>query len=141
MDQSSFLKDGLRVLVVDSHPDSIALLSMLFAAYGVETIVATGVEEALALIQQRCPDLLLSELLLPDEDGYSLISKVKALETTDPVRVPSIALTTCASARDRLNAITAGFCTHLPKPLDIDELIATVTSLLGAVPDLAVTYH
>lgn len=119
------------MLVVDGHDDSSCLLKMLFEDYGIETIVATGINESLELMQQTCPDLLISEIVLPDGDGYALISKVKALELAYGVSIPTIALTTCARESDRVQALAAGFCRHLSKPLDIDELMTTVACVIG----------
>ena len=77
--QSSLL-DGLQVLIVDSDPDSASLLALIFEQDGVEILVATSANEAIDILQQNKPDLLISELRLPGEDGYSLIRKVKAIE-------------------------------------------------------------
>jgi CheY-like chemotaxis protein len=81
MGNSSLLRNDLRVLVVDSDPDSRDLLTMILEAYGVETVAAPSVSEALEILKQVKPDLLISEIRLPKEDGYSLMHKVKALET------------------------------------------------------------
>lgn len=126
---STLLREGLRVLVVDSHTDSSDFLITLFAEYGIETRVANCISESLELMQQDCPDLLISEIVLPDGDGYSLIQQVKNFELVHGVQIPAVALTTCAKESDRIRALTAGFCSHLPKPLDVDELIATVLRL------------
>lgn len=126
MCDSTLPREGLRVLVVDSDADSRDLLLLLFAQHKVEAIAVTCVSESLEIMQQTCPDLLISEIFLPGEDGYSLISKVKALESADDIQIPAIALTTCAKESDRTRALAAGFCRHLPKPFDVDQLIATV---------------
>ena len=135
MSDLASLQKGLRVLVVDAAADSRDLLRCLFDAYEVETTTVTCVSEALASMAQTCPDLLISELFLPGEDGYSLIEKVKAFEVTHRVRMPALALTGCASEHERLRALLAGFCQHLVKPFDIDELLATVAHLTGQAPD------
>ena len=127
-DQSLRL-DGLQVLVVDSDPDSRELLTMLLEEYGVETIAATSALEALEILQQVKPDLLICEIGLPKEDGYSLMHKVKVLETQEQVQIPAIALTVYASKDDRTHALSVGFEEHLPKPFDIEELIETVACL------------
>jgi CheY-like chemotaxis protein len=121
--------NGLRVLVVDSDPDCRYLLTMIFDEYGVETIAAKSASETLEILKQVKPDVLISEIRLPKEDGYSLISKVKALESAEQAKIPAIALTTQAREGDRAHALSAGFCKHLPKPFDIDELIAMVACL------------
>ncbi|MFN6562459.1 MAG: response regulator [Nostoc sp. ChiSLP01] len=111
---------------MDSHFDSCALLVALFSQYGIKTTTATCISEALEMIQQTPPDLLIGEIMLPDGDGYSLIRKVKALEATYGVEIPAIALTVCARESDRDRALAAGFCRHFAKPINIDELIATI---------------
>lgn len=140
MCDSASLRNGLRVLVVDSNPDSCELLAILLAQYGAETIAATCVSEAIEKLQQFQPDLLISEIALPDEDGYSLIQQVKALETAYSIRIPAIALTVCAGDHERDQAIAAGFCSHLPKPINIDKFIATVASLTQPTQVLSANY-
>jgi two-component system OmpR family response regulator len=129
MNYSDALRNGLRVLVVDSNPDSCELLAILFAEYGIEVITATCAREAIAQIQQAQPDLVISEILLPGEDGYALMRQVKTLETTLQIKIPAIALTVCAGEYERTNALRAGFCRHLLKPLDVDELLETIACL------------
>nr|WP_290228130.1 response regulator [Trichocoleus desertorum] len=123
------LMKELQVLVVDNDPDSRHLLSVLFATYGIRTIAAALVCEAIAILQDIKPDLLISELALPGEDGYSLMQQVKALESRHQVQIPAIALTGHGRKDDRVRALAAGFCKHLAKPVDLDELIATVADL------------
>jgi CheY-like chemotaxis protein len=124
---------GLQVLVVDSDPDSRYLLTILFEEYGVETIAATSALEALEILKQIKPDLLISEIRLPNEDGYSLMDKVKAFESGRHVHIPALALTVYAREDDRAHALSVGFEEHLPKPFDIDELLATVAGLTRQV--------
>jgi len=132
MCHSTSLRDDLRVLVVDSDVDSCELLAILFAEYGIETTIATCASEAIEQIQQAPPDLLISEILLPGEDGYSLIHQVKTLETALHVQIPAIALTAMFTGEhDRIYTLAVGFCRHLLKPFDMDELMATVACLTG----------
>lgn len=133
----SVLRKGLRVLVVDNDLDSRQLLETLFDGYGVETVTATSVRESLEIIQEAQPDLLISEIALPNEDGYSLMSKVKAFEKMYQIRIPAIALTAYAQDDDRIHALAAGFCKHLPKPLNIDKLIAAMACLTGQTQAVA----
>jgi two-component system, OmpR family, response regulator len=125
--------NGLRVLVVDRNFDCRLLLTMVFEAYGIETITATSAHEALEILKQVKVDLLISEIGLPNEDGYSLMRKVKALEEAQQIEIPAIALTVYNTEDDCANALSAGFCKHLSKPFDIDELIAIVACLAGQV--------
>ncbi len=121
--------NGLRVLVVDNNLDCKDLLTMLFEEYGIETIAATSVSEALEILKQVKPDVLISEIGLPNEDGFSLMHKVKAFEVAEQVQIPAIALTTYDTEDYRAHAREVGFCKHLSKPFDFDELITTVFCL------------
>ena len=121
--------NGLQVLVVDSDPDSRCLLTLIFEEYGVETISVKSTDEALDILKQAKPDLLISEICLPNEDGYSLMHKLKAFESERQVQIPAIALTVQTRESDRTRALSVGFEAHLPKPFDIDELIETVATL------------
>ncbi len=123
------LMKELQVLVVDNDPDCRHLLTVLFAAYGVRTIATGLVCEAIAILQDIKPDLLISELALPGEDGYSLMQQVKALENRHQAHIPAIALTGHNQKGDRAHALAVGFCKYLAKPVDLDELIATVAEL------------
>lgn len=129
---------GLHVLVVDSDPDSRYLLTTLFAVYGCETFAVASAEAALATLRQSKPDLLITEINLPNADGYSLISKVKALEAEQRIEIPAIALTVFARSGDRDRALAAGFRKYLSKPVDIDQLMATAASLTRPIQAIAV---
>ncbi|MBD2075806.1 response regulator [Phormidium sp. FACHB-592] len=131
------LRKGLRVLVVDGTADCRDLLTMLFDSYKVETTTATCVSEAIERMQQTLPDFVISELFLPSEDGHALMDKVKAFETTYRVQIPAIALTVCVGVHERTRALTAGFCRHLAKPLDIDKLLAMIVCRTGSVQAMA----
>lgn len=136
MYRSASLPNGLQILVVDSDLDCCELLVTLFAQYGIETLIAKSASEALEQIQQAQPDLLISEIFLPGEDGFSLIRKMKALETIYHTQLPALALTTLNGKRERVDALKAGFCRYLLKPLDIDELMATVACLTGQAQEI-----
>ena len=120
---------GLRILVVDSDLDSRDLLKMVFEEYGIETFVTVSVLEALEIVQRVKPDLLISEIGLPNEDGYSLMRHIKSLKNRRQAPIPAIALTTYPRKCDRDRALSAGFNEYLPKPFDIDELISTIACL------------
>jgi CheY-like chemotaxis protein len=92
---------------------------------------APSAAEALALIESGRPDVLVSDIGMPGEDGYALIRKVRALGAARGGNVPAIALTAYARAEDRVKAILAGFQHHVVKPVEPGELIAMVASLTG----------
>ncbi|HWS53240.1 MAG TPA: response regulator, partial [Pyrinomonadaceae bacterium] len=94
-----------------------------------EVCVATTVEEALSALERARPHLLISDIGMPDVDGYELMRRVRGLPPERGGRVPAVALTAYARAEDRLRALRAGYQTHVAKPVEPDELIAVVASL------------
>lgn len=117
------LPKGTRVLVVDGDLDSRDLLATVFDGYEATTVLASSASECIAKIQEAPPDLIVCEIALPDEDGYSLMGRIKALEVTQGIRLPAIALTIYASDDARNLALAAGFSSHLSKPVDMDKLL------------------
>ncbi|HEY9696070.1 MAG TPA: response regulator [Trichocoleus sp.] len=123
------LLNRLRVLVVDGDSDSRYLLSTLFQMYGIETIAVETASETLDILEQVQPDLVISEILLPDEDGFSLVQKIKAIEQVKKYQIPTIAFTTYKDGMAYSSALAAGFCRCLFKPLLIDELMTVISQL------------
>ncbi|MFP5286780.1 MAG: ATP-binding protein, partial [Thermoanaerobaculia bacterium] len=124
------LLGGVRVLVVEDEADTRDLLVTALQQCGaVVTAVATAAEALDAL--DTHPDVLVSDIGLPGEDGYSLLRRLRSLGPGRGGNVPPAALTAVARAEDRLRALEAGFETHLAKPLDPSELVATVARLAG----------
>jgi PAS domain S-box-containing protein len=121
---------GVRILVVDDEPDSNEVVRTLLADRGAEVRVAASAAQALELLGRWKPDLLVSDVGMPDEDGYSLLSKVRARDD-DLAGLPAIALTAYASVDDRVRLLSAGFARHVPKPVEPMELIAVVAGLAG----------
>jgi signal transduction histidine kinase/ActR/RegA family two-component response regulator len=122
---------GLRVLIVDDEPDTRGLLRKVLEGCDSEVMTAGSVAEALEAIAQWKPDVLISDIGMPGEDGYQLIAKMRALEAGTADRIPAIALTAYARVEDRVRALNAGFQVHIPKPIEPAELIAVVASLTG----------
>jgi len=123
--------NGLQILVVDDEVDARELLTTLLEQRGAFVTAAASVEEALKVIEQSTPDVLVSDIGMPGEDGYALIRKVRAREAHTGGRIPAAALTAYARSEDRRQALLAGFQTHLPKPVEPAELIAVVANLSG----------
>jgi signal transduction histidine kinase len=117
--------DGLRVLFVDDEPDARELVAMVLTDAGATVHAAASAAEAMALIEREPFDVMVSDIGMPGEDGYSLMRRVAARTPA----VPGIALSAFTSAQDRERALAAGFQTHLPKPLDAPALIAFVDRL------------
>jgi PAS domain S-box-containing protein len=122
--------DGVRVLVVDDEPDTRELLKVGLENCGAEVTVAASVADALRAIERAAPDVLISDIGMPDEDGYDLIRQVRRSAAKDGGRVPAIALTAYARVEDRLKALRSGYHMHVPKPVELAELITVVDSLV-----------
>ena len=120
---------GLRLLVVDNDPDTRTLLTFLFEIDGAEIITAASAGDALEIMSFFKPDILISDIYLPDENGCSLLTKVRNLEAKRWRKIPAIALTASAFDEDRNRALLAGYDIYRCKPIDLDELAATVASL------------
>lgn len=125
---------GLQVLVVDDDLDTLETIRILLSDSGAVVRVATSASEALADLQESIPDLLISDIGMPEEDGYALIRKVRALDPTHGGRVPALALTAYARVEDRLKVLSAGFQLHVAKPIEPAELIALVSSIADWAP-------
>ncbi|MCC5660202.1 response regulator [Nostoc sp. XA010] len=121
---------GLRVLVVDDEADTRNFLSFMFEEYGAIATAVASVDEALAVIEQAKPDILISDIGMSQQDGYTLIRKLRSLEPEKGGRIPAIALTAYTREEDRLEALSAGFQQHLSKPIDPTKLIAMVADVL-----------
>lgn len=122
---------GLKVLVVDDEADTRELVGEVLKECGSEVITSGSAAEALVALEQFKPDILISDLGMPDEDGYSLISKIRALPPERGGQIPAAALTAYARAEDRMRVLRSGFQFHLPKPVDSAELVTVVASLAG----------
>jgi PAS domain S-box-containing protein len=122
--------DGLRVLVVDDETDAREMLRIGLGQCGAEVTTASSVQEALAALKAARPEIVISDIGMPDEDGYELIKKVRALALEDGGKVPAIALTAYARTEDRLRALRAGYQMHVTKPVDLPELVAVMASLI-----------
>jgi len=122
---------GVRVLVVDDDPDARELLSTILQQAGGEVVSAGSADEALAVFERLRPDVLVSDIGMPDGDGYSLIRRVRLLEDDSGTRVPAVALTAFARAEDRSQALRCGFQAHLPKPIEPGELTALIARLIA----------
>lgn len=122
--------NGLKILVVDDETDARDLLAALLEQHGAEVKTCGSSAEALAAMQQYNPDVLVSDIGMPGEDGYVLIEKVRSLEPGRGGRIPAVALTAYARAEDRLRALSAGYNMHVPKPVEPTELAVVITSLI-----------
>ena len=122
--------DGLKVLVVDDETDTRELLKVGIGQCGAEVVTAGSAQEALEAITEESPDLLISDIGMPGEDGYELIRKVRALPAGRGRKIPAIALTAYARTEDRMRALRAGYQSHISKPVELAELLTVMASLV-----------
>jgi CheY-like chemotaxis protein len=120
---------GIKILVVDDEPDARALIKRVLMQYEAEVIVAGSAVEGLGLLESERPDLLMSDIGMPEVDGYAFLGSVRALPEERGGKTPAIALTAFARSEDRTRAMLAGYQVHMAKPIEPQELIATVASL------------
>ena len=123
--------DGLRVLVVDDDADAVDLASVILRNAGAAVRTCLSASEALELLRQWRPDVLVADIEMPGEDGYSLIRKVRALEADQGGKTPAIAVTAYGRMEDRMRTLTAGYSMHVPKPVDPAELTTIIASVAG----------
>jgi PAS domain S-box-containing protein len=133
-DRPQLLK-GVRILVVEDDDDTRHMLMALLAHGGAEAHSAASALEGFSAFNQLRPDVLISDIAMAGEDGYSLIRRIRALPEKDGGQVPAAAVTAYATAEDRARALTAGYQIFLPKPVDPAELFTVVRLLTqGAKP-------
>jgi CheY-like chemotaxis protein/nitrogen-specific signal transduction histidine kinase len=120
---------GLHVLVVDDDEDARHLIKTVLEQCEAQVTVVASAAAALRALQDSRPDVLVSDLGMPEEDGYSLISKVRSLPPEQGGSIPAAALTAYARVEDRMRVLRSGFQIHLPKPVEPAELVAVVANL------------
>jgi len=123
--------EGLQILIVDDEPDTLDLITVELAQHGAKVTGVTNAEDALKALEQGGFDLLISDICMPKIDGYELIRQIRQQEAGKDKRIPAVALTAYARVQDRMEAIVAGYSTHIAKPVDANELVTIVASLAG----------
>ena len=129
--------DGVSVLVVDDDADSRSFVCQLLENQGASVAMADSTSEALSRFRQLRPDVLVSDIGMPDEDGYALIRRVRSLASHEGGNMPAIALTAYARSQDETAALSAGYQRHMRKPVDVAELITAVAELATNTPTTA----
>jgi PAS domain S-box-containing protein len=125
--------EGVRLLVVEDHMETLEMLKFIFDESGAEVITATSMEEALDALDRFKPDALVSDIAMPDRNGYDLILEIRSREPERGGKIPAVAVTAYARAEDRVRVLAAGYQMHIAKPINPDELIAVVASLTGHI--------
>jgi signal transduction histidine kinase len=126
--------DGVRVLLVDDDSEALDLASSILIGAGATVRTCLSAPEALALLQEWRPDVLVSDIEMPGEDGHALIRKVRALDGERGGRTPAVALTAYGRPQDRVLSLTAGYSMHVPKPVDPGELTTIIASVILRPP-------
>ncbi|MFN6570430.1 response regulator [Dendronalium sp. ChiSLP03b] len=121
---------GLQILVVDDDPDSLELVTFILEQYGATVRALSSATETLAAIAQLKPDFLVSDIGMPEMDGYMLLRQIRSLSPEQGGRIPAIALTAYASEGDGQQALSVGFQAHIAKPIDPAQLVATITNIV-----------
>jgi signal transduction histidine kinase len=121
--------ESVRVLVVEDEADSREVVAMVLERAGAEVRVAASASEALSILERELPDVLVADIEMPGEDGYSLVQKIRSLPADSGGETPAVALTAHAGALDRAKLLEAGFDRHVPKPVRPPDLIAVIAQL------------
>jgi signal transduction histidine kinase len=122
---------GVKILVVDDEPDARELIKRLLKDFNAEVETAESAHQAMRILKEYKPDILISDIGMPRDDGYEFIRQVRALSSEEGGAIPAIALTAFARSEDRTRAIMAGFQIHLSKPIEPSELVVIVGSFMG----------
>jgi CheY-like chemotaxis protein/two-component sensor histidine kinase len=125
---------GLRVLVVDDEPATSESLALLLKQSGAEVHSASSAPEALTVMSEWTPDVLISDIGMPGQDGYTLIRRWRQRESESGTHVPAIALSAYVRADDRERALAHGFDAHVGKPVEPNVLTRIVAQLVGRIP-------
>ena len=128
--------DGLRILIVDDSADGRTLTSLVLSQAGASVKAVASVREALKMLEIERPDVLVTDIGLPDEDGFALVRHIRQSEAERGGFLPAIALTGYARAEDRVGILAAGFQAHIPKPVEPVELAAVIANITGHLQDV-----
>ena len=121
--------DGVRVLVVDDEPDALLLLSEMLSQCGASVRMAASGEEAFNEMKMWEPNVIVSDIGMPKEDGYAFMRRVRQWTQETGAWIPAVALTAFARAEDRMKALASGYQIHVPKPVEPAELVTVIASL------------
>ena len=122
--------DGLAILIVEDDDDARELMQAVLEQRGARVSAAESVSRAFELLQDAPPDVIVSDIAMPDEDGFSLARRVRELPADRGGQTPIVAVSAYAGASDRMRALAAGFDQYLHKPVDFDKLTSAINALL-----------
>ncbi|TAK06082.1 MAG: response regulator, partial [Candidatus Manganitrophaceae bacterium] len=122
---------GLRILVVDDEADARDLVATVLRQCRADVSAVSSAREAMRVFEEGPPDVLISDIAMPEEDGYVLIRKIRALAAERGGETPAVALTAYARSEDRQKILSSGFQVHLSKPVEPAQLVASVAKVAG----------
>lgn len=134
----SYLRN-FRVIIVDQNADTRDLFTTILKTEGATVVAVPSASEALKVMKKLKPDILITDIVLPDMDGYTLISKIRNDPRQACQQIPAIAVTGLDKFIDQHQALAAGFQSYIRKPVDIEELVLAVVNLLTRKANLACT--
>jgi signal transduction histidine kinase/CheY-like chemotaxis protein len=123
---SAQVLSGLNVLLVDDDTDTLELMATALSRRQANVTAVSSAGDAIQAIRDKRPDVLISDIAMPEEDGYGLIERIRALEDVESQTIPAVAITAYAKEEDRRRALSAGFHIYLAKPIELSELISVV---------------
>ncbi len=126
-DQTTLL--GVRILLVDDEESTLNSIKEILSSFGAQVLLASSVPEAMAEFEKNSPDLIVSDIAMPLEDGYSLIRKIRNRNDEKGRLTPAVALTAYADSETKQKALSAGFQAHIAKPVDADDLVQTILKM------------
>jgi signal transduction histidine kinase/ActR/RegA family two-component response regulator len=126
---------GLRVMVVEDERDTREMVAEALKQHGASVLESSSAADALRAIARQQPDVLVSDIAMPDMDGYELIAKIRSEYTSDIQWIPAVALTAFASEADKERSLHAGYQAHLSKPISITELVSTIATIAAGKPE------
>jgi CheY-like chemotaxis protein len=122
--------EGLTLLVVEDDTDARELMQAVLETRGAKVFVADGVAQAFEVLREVQPDIIVSDIAMPDEDGIAFIRRLRARGPEERGKTPAIAVSAYVAATDRQRALAAGFDRYLHKPIDFDELVQTLLAVV-----------
>lgn len=126
MDQSRQILSGVRILLVDDDADTLELMTTALASRQASVTAVASADEAIRAITNSKPDVLISDIAMPEEDGYGLIARVRSLDDSDAQPIPAVAITAYAKEEDKQRVLSSGYQIYLAKPVEVSELVSVV---------------
>lgn len=129
MNTDHFALSGVKVLVIDDEPEARALTKLVLTLYHADVIAAANAIEGLEQVQMHRPDVIVSDIAMPQTDGYQFMRELRNLPAQNGGQTPAVALTAFSREEDRTRAFDAGFQGHLSKPFELQALIVAIASV------------